>query len=106
MKLLTKEILSKLPALYATEHIPTEDQIVVAKFFNPYGSGTWLVTEYSKEKRIFFCYAHIQESEWGYTSLDELESLTFMGRPKIERDRWFTPRKFSECVDSEGRITV
>ena len=106
MKLLTKAILSKLPKLYATEDVAMDDKIVQVKFFNPYGSGTWLITEYDPEERLAFGYCQIQEPEWGYVSLDELESLMFLGRPRIERDIYFTPKKFSECVNEDGWIKV
>ena len=45
MKLLTKEIEQKIPALYSTEEIETKDKTIVCKFF-AIGSGwTWYVVE-------------------------------------------------------------
>ena len=51
---------------------------VVVKYFNPYGSGTWLITEGEKQKDgdwLLFGMCHIFEWEWGYIMLSELESV-------------------------------
>jgi hypothetical protein len=53
----------------------SKDPLVLAKFFNPFGAGTWYATEYYPEERQFFGYASIfgdWNDEWGYFSLDEL----------------------------------
>jgi hypothetical protein len=89
MKLMTKEILSKIPALYAQENNP--DPIVHVKFFCPWGSWTWYATEYSPEDRMFFGRVDGHESEMGYFSLDELESVKGPAGLGIERDLWFKP---------------
>lgn len=49
MKLITKEIASKLSKspIYSTEGKSVKD--VLVKFFNPYGVGTWLVFEAEKD---------------------------------------------------------
>lgn len=95
--LLPDEIRKKLPPLYSTEATPEEDKLVVVKFFNPSGSGTWLAVEFDPEERLFFGYAHIHEWEWGYFSLDELESVRCppFGLA-IERDLYFGPTKFKD----------
>jgi hypothetical protein len=41
MKLLTKTIRSKLPALGSTDSLPHEEIIVQAKFFTPDSSWAW-----------------------------------------------------------------
>lgn len=75
-KIFTKEIekrLEKFP-LYSQED-KGEDATVVLKVFNPYGSGTWLVTEGEKQENgdwLLFGYNHIREWEWGYVLLSEL----------------------------------
>jgi hypothetical protein len=103
MKLLTKAIEKLLPDLYATDGTPAKEKKVIAKFFDSRGRATWLAVEYSPEERRFFGYADVQAgcAEWGYFSLDEFESL-----PRIERDAWFKPCKFADCVDSEGNVKV
>lgn len=65
------------------------DAIVVAKFFNPVGAGTWLITEGTKQEDgdwLLFGYCHIFEWEWGYVSLGELQSITLPFGLGIERD--------------------
>lgn len=103
MKLLTKEILAKLPPLYSTEHIPTDDKIAVVKFFFPSGRYTFYAVEYSPEDKLFFgyCVSALGPDcdEWGYTSLTELEETQVRGL-KMERDIYFKPTKMSEVLHS------
>ena len=42
MKLLTRELEKRFAQIGSQENV--EDPIVIAKFFDPTGSGTWLVT--------------------------------------------------------------
>ena len=94
MKLMTKEIeerLIKYPM--GSQDGMGKDATCVCKFFNPFGAGTWLVTE--AEPRVdgdwlFFGYAHIFEWEWGYFTLKELENIKITAGPivlgGVERD--------------------
>ena len=55
-----------------------EDAEVIVKYFNPYGAGTWLITEAEKQENgdwMLFGYCHIYEWEWGYVMLSELQNL-------------------------------
>lgn len=88
MKLLTKEIIKKLPPLYSQENNP--DPLVVVKFFDPFSQWTWYAIEYDPKERIFFGFVVGFEEEMGYFSLDELESI---GR--IERDEYWKPVRLS-----------
>ena len=79
-----------------------EDPIVIAKFFNPVGRGTWFATEYDPISKVFFGLVHLLEKEWGYFSLEELENVSLpfpwshgLG---IERDRYFEPTPVSELT--------
>ena len=95
MKLLTKEILKKLPQLYATEKVPTEEKVAVVKFFTPDSSWTWYAVEFDG-KDTFFGWVHGFEKEWGNFSLSELRSVKGkLGLP-VERDRWFKPTKIKD----------
>ena len=90
--LLTAAIRKSLPPLYANENKKPEDVPVVVKFFNPYGSGTWYITEFDGED-IMFGLCCIHEAELGYVSLNELESLKIKigggyGLP-LERDKYW-----------------
>ena len=53
MKLMTQEILSKIPALYAQEN-EGDQAIVHVKFFCPWSHWTWYATEFDPETGIFF----------------------------------------------------
>lgn len=74
---------------------------VIAKFFNPCGLGTWLITEAEKQEDgdwLLFGYCHIYEWEWGYVSLRELEScITPFGLP-IERDISAEGKRVKDCL--------
>ena len=87
MKLLTEAIEKRFAQVGDQEDV--EDPIVVAKFFNPTGAGTWFATEYDPEERIFFGYVSLfndHNNEFGTFSLDELESYRGKFGLGIERD--------------------
>jgi hypothetical protein len=101
MQLLTEELRAQLPALYAQEGV--SDPIVYAKFFAPWTSWTWYITEGSDQEDDFFFFGYVigLECEWGYSSLRELESIRGPGGLTIERDLSFTPKPKSEIKDIE-----
>ena len=99
MKLLTKPLLQRFREVGRQEDV--RDPVVIAKFFNPSGAGTWYATEYDPETRVFFGYVSIfgdWNDEWGSFSLDELESLRLRFGLGIERDRYFEERPMSAVV--------
>ena len=99
MQLLTKELEKLLPAVGSTEQVSIDDKMIVAKFFNPTGAQTWLAAEYDPENREFFGPVWMFPDvgwEWGYFSLDELQSVKGRFGLGIERDLHFRPAKFSE----------
>lgn len=101
MKLLTKEIINKLPKLYSTENIPLSEKEVVCKFFNPCGVGTWYIIEGQEEDGdfIFFGLVDLHEKEFGYFSLNELQALKLPFGLRIERDIHFSIKKVSSYWD-------
>lgn len=95
MKLLTKTIEKKLPALYAQDG-KGKDAIAYAKFFTPDSSWTWYATEYDPDEQVFFGLVDGLEKELGYFTLADLQSVRGkLGLP-VERDLYFTPTKLSE----------
>jgi hypothetical protein len=87
MRLMTKELEKRFVEVGSQETV--NDPIVVAKYFNPQGSGTWYATEYDPKDRMFFGYVSIfgdWNDEWGYFSLRELESYKGPLGLGIERD--------------------
>lgn len=103
MKLLTKEILSKLPALGSQENNP--DPIVVVKFFDPCGSWTWYMYEGSPEGDdfILFGLVHGFEKEFGTVSLNELSAVRNRLGLGIERDLHWTPCPLSKITSGAAR---
>jgi Protein of unknown function (DUF2958) len=99
MELLTDELRAQLPALYAQEK--EKDPMIHAKYFTPWTSWTWYVTEGSQEDDdfIFFGYVIGFEKEWGYFSLNELSSIRGPGGLTIERDLHFTPKRKSQIPE-------
>ena len=95
MKLLTKTLKKQIPALYATESVPLEEKVVVAKFFNPIGVGTWYVLEGQEQDGdfVFFGLVDLNNKELGYFTLSELESIKLPYGFKIERDIHFSKEK-------------
>ena len=97
MKLLTKELLKRFEEIGNQESV--KDPIVVAKFFNPGGAGTWYATEYNPKEKMFFGYVSIFNDdcdEWGYFSLTELENFKGSLDLGTERDLYFRSRPFSQ----------
>lgn len=110
MKLLTKAILRRLPALYASE-AKGLDALAQVKFFFPDFSWTWYASEGSpvdengyydtdKEKVdfIFFGVVVGDVTELGYFSLSELKAARGKLGCSIERDRSFKPVSLRELM--------
>ena len=95
MKLMTKEIEKKLLKTETGSTLGNMDAEVIVKYFNPCGSGTWLITEAEREGDDWrlFGYCHIHEWEWGYLMLSELAYLRLPFGLTIERDI-YTARKY------------
>ena len=100
MKLLTQEILGKLPPLYSTES--ETDPMVICKFFYPDFSWTWYAIEFDGKDK-FYGLVDGDENELGYFTLSELLSNKGkLGLP-IERDRFFQPCRLSAVMKTEIR---
>lgn len=91
--LLTKAIEKKLAAHpFGSQEGKGEDAKLLVKFFNPYGAGTWLITEAEKQPDgdwLMFGMCHIYEWEWGYVSFNELNRVrvnVFGQKLPLERD--------------------
>ncbi|MCA9214655.1 MAG: DUF2958 domain-containing protein [Planctomycetales bacterium] len=91
--LMTKELAAEIPPLYSQE--ADADPVAMAKLFTPDASWTWYVTEYDPRERLCFGLVDGLEREWGYFSLDELESVRGPLGLRIERDLHFEPVRTS-----------
>ena len=99
MKLITKNFEKRFAEVGYQANV--DDPIIIAKFFNPVGPGTWYATEYYPEERVIFGYASIfrdWNDEWGYTSIDELETVQLPFGLGIERDLYWEEKPFSEVI--------
>ncbi len=99
MKLLTKKIIERFREVGSQENNP--NPIVIAKFFNPVGAGTWYATEYNETEQVFFGYVSIFGGgcdEWGYFSLAELEELKLPFGFGIERDIFGKEKRIKEYL--------
>ena len=102
MKLLTKELEKRFSAV-GSQDGKGEAAVAVVKFFHPSGNWTWLATEFDPETREFFGYVKGFEGEWGYFSLDELETVKAgpfgLG---VERDLYFREKTVREALAELG----
>lgn len=91
MELFTKEIIDKAKAQYLLGS-DMECQMIVAKFFNPTGSGTWYLMNMDPEDNDY-CWGIVDlfEIEMGSFSKSELENLKGPLSLGIERDLYFEP---------------
>lgn len=101
-KLMTKELEERMPKLYETEEIETDDKIALVKYYIPHTHAQWFGIEYSKEENIMFGYSSIFHApgcdEFGYFSLDELESVAVADIYHVERDENFVPTNMKEIL--------
>jgi len=93
-KLVPQTLLSDIPDLYATEG--NTNPLCYVKLFTPDSNWTWYIIEFSKSDRDT-CYGYVQglESELGYFTLSELESVHGALGLGVERDLHFKPTLLS-----------
>jgi len=93
MKLITKELEMKFAKQGDTSMKDAKDIKIIAKYFNPFGQGTWYCFEYDPEDKIFVAFVNLigpEFAEIGNVSLNELQELVIppLGLG-IERDLYF-----------------
>ena len=99
MTLMTKELEKRFAQVGRQENV--KDRLIIVKFFNPAGAGTWYATEYDPKSRTFFGYVSIfadHNDEWGYYSLDDLQGFKGRFGLGIERDLYFTEKPASQAI--------
>ena len=99
-KLIPQTLLSDIPDLYATEG--SLNPICHIKLFTPDSNWTWYIIEFSKNDAQT-CYGYVQgmDSELGYFTLEELESVHGALGLAIERDLSFIPTPFATIKKDE-----
>lgn len=119
MKLLTKEIIKKMPM---TEDVivKAEDAPIIVKFFGGCSYSLYVIAAYAwidgEEVKLseingreyddinFYGYVTgLQVDEWGYTTLNQLKGIRFppfgLG---IERDMYFGKRTVKEIINKKA----
>ena len=95
MKLLTKDILKKLP------NPDEQDGRIYVKYFHPFSSWTWYAMEYDRDNEMFFgfVYGQTHYGELGSFALSDLTDTKVMGLP-IERDLYWNDKTTLKEVQS------
>ena len=108
MELMTDELRKKFKEIGNQSDI--ENPIVIVKYFNPCGAGTWWITEFDDKDNLFgYVTLGFGDAcdEWGNISLTELQSFKSMFGLGIERDLYCdTPKpisEFKECSYNRKR---
>ena len=99
MRLMTQHLEKRFAQVGSQETV--KDPVIIAKFFNPAGAGTWYATEYDPANKMFFGYVSIFDDwndEWGYFSLQELEYYESPYHTGIERDLYWREKKVSQVI--------
>ena len=111
MKLLTKEIRTKLEAnARKTEIEGEDDHRPVVKLFDPCGAATWLLTEIEGDIAFGLCDLGMGSPELGSVSITELEAIPGPLGIGIERDKYFeaemTISQYAEAARASGSIAA
>ena len=103
MKLLTKEITKKAQKQY-DKGSDMDEQMVVAKFFDPMGSWTWYLMNMQDETGNYaWGIVKGHEVEAGSFSVRQLQDIKLPFGIGIERDTLFEPMKASDVFDKLNR---
>ncbi|MBI1973700.1 DUF2958 domain-containing protein [Candidatus Micrarchaeota archaeon] len=97
MKLMTVELERRF-AEVGQQDSKRYDALVIAKYFHPRSEWTWWATEYNAADRVFFGYVRGFEEEWGYFSLDEMESVRDQLGVGVERDLYFREQTLRKAL--------
>ena len=100
MKLMTKQLEQRFAQVGGQAE--SKDPLIIAKFFNPTGAGTWYASEFDPKTRTFFGYVSIfgdWNDEWGSFALAELEDYKGPFGIGIERDLHFEELPASKAIE-------
>ena len=94
MKLLTKKITEQAKEQY--DKGSDIEQMVVAKYFNPIGNGTWYLMNLADDEDYAWGIVDLFAVEMGSFSMRELQGIQLPLNMGIERDKYFEPIKADE----------
>ena len=92
MKLLTQELINKIPPLYGQDG-KGSNALAFVKLFTPDSDFTWYITELDPEEGLCFGLIVGFEKELDYFSLNEIEQIKGPMGLEVERDVSFQPTK-------------
>ena len=92
MKLLTKALEKKLPALNSASGN------AFVKWFTPDANWTWYLMEYDPETGECFGLVDGFELEFGYFNINEIKKIKGKFGLPVERDQWFDATSAEELV--------
>ena len=96
------------PGLYETEHVALADKVVRHHYF--VGGCDWWVVELDRHQDLIWGFANINDpgcAEWGYSSLEELESLLIPTKVRIsDGSRTMNRQQRRSAARQGGGITV
>ena len=101
MKLLTKELIEKIPPLYNQDGKGV-NAIAYIKLFTPDSNFTWYITEFDPETKNCFGLVDGFEKELGYFSLTEIEEIKGPLGLEVERDVSFHQTKLKNLGFNYG----
>ena len=92
MKLLTKEILKKLPKLYSqpAHDDLSQEMVFYVKLFTPDSNWTWFIAEYDPETEIAWGLVKGLEQEYGSFDMKEIKEIR--GITEIQERLFCEPR--------------
>ena len=94
MKLLTKKITEQAKEQY--DKGSDMEQMVVAKYFNPIGNGTWYLMNLADDEDYAWGIVDLFAVEMGSFSMKELQGIQLPLNMGIERDKYFEPMPANE----------
>lgn len=106
-ELITSDMLEHTPKLYAQDHVPFADKMVYGAFIIPFKSDwTWYMTEYDSEQKLAFGLVLGHEAEWGYFSIEELQSLGAQRLLLVDFPKTFRELKNTELKKQMSEIEL
>ena len=109
MELITKELKEafKERPLYSTEDTKLLEKEIIVKYFNPYGVGTWLITEGQEQEDgdyLLFGLCYLSEWELGYITLKQLEEIRDNKQlMSVERDLYLTEKTIGDYLEANDK---
>ena len=107
MKLVTRKIANQFRKHpFRSQRMKGENAKVLAKYFDPYGTATWLITEAQQMKDgDWLMYGYFKEygdCSWGYVKLSELQHLNDGYNCEVERDLYVPESTVAELKRMRG----